>query len=238
MKPAVRAAWPSRGIAIASLIALVALTVAVAARVVFPFDAPVLALARTLDGWPPLWQAVSQSANIPLIAIAVVFVVWLIRIKRYREAVLVVMLLAAVTGGSEAVKQLTGRPRPSGSGDGIPGVIYSYPSGHVLEVTTILGMMVVRFWRSAKPLTARLAFAAIVGLEIGLVAIARMALNEHYPTDLLAGLLGAIAAVGWYAWFTRAGGWADVPAAAQASGPAERTPVSPEDHRPRREVAA
>ena len=78
---------------------------------------------------------------------------------------------------------------------------------------TILGLLVVRAWRSAQALRLRLALAAIVAAEVVLVAIARLALNEHYPTDVLAGFLGAIGALGLYAWLTRPGGWADVPAA-------------------------
>jgi len=208
-----RAFGGARVIAVASLVAFILLTIAVGTGVAFPFDAPLLAAARTLDGAPMVWEVVSQSANFPLIAIAIVTVLWLIRIKRYREALLVFLLLAAVTAGSEGVKQLTGRPRPSGSGDGIPGVVYSYPSGHVLEVMTILGLLVVRAWRSSKALALRLAFAGLVALEVILVAIARLALNEHYPTDLIAGFLGSLGALGWYAWLTRPGGWADVPAA-------------------------
>ena len=88
-------------IAIASLVAFAILTVAVRAGVVFPFDAPLLATARTLDGWPTFWQVMSQTANLPLIAIAIVLVIWLIREKRYREAVLVILMLVAVTAGSE-----------------------------------------------------------------------------------------------------------------------------------------
>ena len=208
-----------RWLATASLAAFAILTLAIGAHVVFPFDAPLLAAARTLDGWPMLWQFMSQTANFPLIAIAVVLVIWLIREKRYREAILVVLMLAAVTAGSEGVKQLTGRPRPSGNGDGIPGVVYSYPSGHVLEVMTILGTLVVRAWRSDRRLRLRMAFALIVAVEIGLVAVGRLALNEHYPTDILAGFLGAAGALGWYAWLTRRGGWADRPAARSVPRP-------------------
>jgi membrane-associated phospholipid phosphatase len=36
-----------------------------------------------------------------------------------------------------------------------------------------------------------------------------MALNAHFPTDVLAGFLGALGALGLYAWFTRPGAWAD-----------------------------
>jgi undecaprenyl-diphosphatase len=211
--------WASAGsllIAILALLGLVAVTIAVASRFVFPFDQPWLALARTLDGMPLVWQAMSQSANIPLIVIGVAFVLWLLWKKRHREALLVILILVAVTAGSEGVKQLVGRPRPSGTGDGIPGVIYSYPSGHVLEVLTILGMITVRSWRSSRPFRFRLALVLIVTAELVLVGIARLALNEHYPSDILGGLLGAVSALGWYGWFTRPGGWADRPAAYHA----------------------
>ena len=211
--------WASAGsllIAILALLGLVAVTIAVASRFVFPFDQPWLALARTLDGMPLVWQAMSQSANIPLIVIGVAFVLWLLWKKRHREALLVILILVAVTAGSEGVKQLVGRPRPSGTGDGIPGVVYSYPSGHVLEVLTILGMITVRSWRSSRPFRFRLALVLIVTAEVVLVGIARLALNEHYPSDVLGGLLGAISALGWYGWFTRPGGWADRPAAHHA----------------------
>lgn len=199
------------GTATFSLVAFVLLTLAVFGSLIFPFDAPILAMARTLDGAPLVWNAFSQSANFPLIAIAIIFMAWLVRVKRYREAVLVLVMLIAITAGSEGIKQLVGRARPAGNGDGIPGVVYSYPSGHVLEVMTILGSLVIRAWRSSAAFRLQLIFFLLVALEVVFVAIARMALNEHFPTDILGGALGSLSALGFYGWFTRAGGWADRP---------------------------
>ena len=195
-------------IAVAALVGFVLLTVAVASHAVFPFDQPLLTFARGFDGNPVIWQVVSETANIPLIVIGFGLIVWLLWKKRRREALLVFLMLAAVTAGSEGVKQLTLRPRPSGTGDGIPGVVYSYPSGHVLEVLTILGIVAVRTWRSFRPFLLRLAVPILVAFEALLVGFGRMALNAHYPTDVLAGLLGGIAALGLYIWFTRPGAWA------------------------------
>ncbi len=199
-------------IALLSLVGFALLTVVVAAGIVIPFDQPLLAIARTWDGWPVVWEAISQSANIPLIVIGAVLVVWLFWKKQHREAVLVLLMLAAVTAGSEGVKQLVGRPRPSGTGDGIPGVVYSYPSGHTLEVLTILGLVAVRSWRSSRPLRLRLAVVVVVAIEVIVVGIARLALNAHYPSDVLAGLLGGFGALGLYTWLTRPGAWARQPA--------------------------
>lgn len=200
-------------IALVSLVAFVALTVAIASKVAFPLDQSLLALALTWAGDSALWRLISESANIPLIVIGLGFVAWLFLTKRRREALLVLLMLAAVTAGSEGVKQLVGRVRPSGTGDGIPGVVYSYPSGHELEVVSILGIVAVRIWRSARLLLLRMGIAILVAIEALLVAIARLALNAHYPTDIVAGLLGGIAALSLYAWFTRAGAWADHPPA-------------------------
>ena len=196
-------------IAIAALIGFILLTVAIASHVVFPFDQPILDYARSFDGNPTVWKVVSETANIPLIVIGFGLIGWLLWKKRRREALLVFLMLAAVTAGSEGVKQLTLRPRPSGTGDGIPGVVYSYPSGHVLEALTILGIVAVRTWRSSRPLLLRVVLPVLVVIDVLLVGFGRMALNAHYPTDVLAGFLGAIAALGFYVWLTRPGAWAE-----------------------------
>ena len=195
-----------------SLVALAILSVAVADKVSFPFDRPILAYFHTWDGDPDIWKAVSETANIPLIVIGIGFVVWLFLRRRRREALLVLVLLAVVTGGSETLKELTLRIRPeAGTAAGIPGVIYSYPSGHVLEALTILGLVSVRLWRSAVALVVRLGVATGTIVEVALVAVARMALGAHFPTDVLAGVLGALGALGAYVWCIRPGAWADQP---------------------------
>jgi membrane-associated phospholipid phosphatase len=66
----------------------------------------------------------------------------------------------------------------------------------VLEVLTILGLIALRSWRSSRSLGLRLALVIVVTIEVGLVGVARLALNAHYPTDVLGGLLGAIGALG------------------------------------------
>src|SRR5450759_5176474 len=196
-------------IALLSLVAFVLLTVAVAGRLAMPFDPPILAFARTLDGLPDIWRGLSESANIPLVVIGLGMVVWLVVTHRRREALVVLIMLAAVTLGSEGIKELVARPRPSGTDPGVPGIVYSYPSGHVLEALTILGIITIRGWRSSRPLAGRVAFTVVVIVWVIFVGLARMALNAHYPSDVLGGALGGIGALSLYAWLTRPGAWAD-----------------------------
>jgi len=203
--------WPWLAIALASLVALGVLTTAVAQNLVIPFDQPLLTFALSLGALQPLWDFISFVGNYPMIPIAIAFVIWLIVIKRRREAVLVIVLLALATGGSELVKALVARPRPLGSAPGIPGVIYSYPSGHAFEDLIIFGMMSLRLWRSSKPFWLRALAVVLTAAEVALISVARVALDLHYPSDVLAGLLSGLAVLGLYAWWTRPGSWADHP---------------------------
>ena len=195
-------------------LAFAGLTVAVANHVGVPGDAWLLDAIRGLGVAPIVWQALSESANIPLIVIGLGMVVWLFATRRRREAIVVLVLLAAITAGSEGVKQLVARPRPSGTDPAIPGVVYSFPSGHVLEALTILGIICVRVWRSRASGSLRVVLVVGVAIWVLLVGVARIGLNAHYPSDVLAGLLGGLAALGLYGLTTR-------PRAAEATRPSQ-----------------
>jgi membrane-associated phospholipid phosphatase len=188
--------------AVLGLGAFAVLTVAMLNHFATPLDQTLLADARAWQGYATLWRIISESANIPLIVIGVGLVLFLWFTRRRREAVLVAGVLIAVTAGSEAVKQLVARPRPSGTDPNIPGVVYSYPSGHVLEALTIFGMLAIRVVRSrAARIVAGLVVVAVL-VEVVLVGIARVALSAHYPTDVLAGWFGGSGMLGVYGFFT------------------------------------
>jgi undecaprenyl-diphosphatase len=193
-------------IGLIGLVGFVALTLIVASRGVIPFDVQLLDYARTYTAYNDAWNLLSNAANLPLIAIGVGLVVWLFVKHRRRDGILVILILTAVTAGSEAIKQLVARPRPPGSDTVVPGVIYSYPSGHVLEAVTIFGIIAILLWRSSQPLWLRAGFAIAVAVFVVLVAVARVALDAHYPSDVLAGILAGTGVLGIFAvltWDTR-----------------------------------
>ena len=196
----VLAAWLCIGLV--GLVGFVALTLIVASRGVIPFDVQLLDYARTYTAYNDAWNLLSNAANLPLIAIGVGLVVWLFLKHRRREGILVVLILTAVTAGSEAIKQLVARPRPPGSDTVVPGVIYSYPSGHVLEAVTIFGIIAILLWRSSQPLWLRAGFAVLVAIFVALVGVARVAIDAHYPSDVLAGLLAGVGVLGIFAVLT------------------------------------
>jgi|GEM_PF-884429 len=209
-------------LAILSAVGFAVLALAVKAGVFTALDHSLLATVHRNIAPGIFWDVISASANIPLIAVGLAFVVWLFVTKRRREAFIALALMAAVTAGSELAKTFVGEARPSGNGDGIPGVPGAFPSGHELEVLSIWGMVAIRFWRSSFARWLRQLVAVMVTIEVVLVGVARLVLDEHWPADVVAGFLGGFVVLGLYAWFTRPGGWADRPPAGNgtASTPA------------------
>jgi membrane-associated phospholipid phosphatase len=113
---------------------------------------------------------------------------WLLR---SRPAAIRFALVAGVGWLSvEPVKLLVHRPRPVLAGVHLPQESWSYPSGHVaLVAALVVGVMAVSGRR------ARTGVAAVGGLLVVVVAVSRLALGAHYPTDVLASMVW-VAAVG------------------------------------------
>ena len=179
-------------IAILGLAGFAIVTGIVAAGVTIAFDRPLLDALRGLGQYMEVWRDVSASANLPLIAIGVGIVAWLIWRHHVAEAIIVVGLLAVITAGSELVKQAVARPRPPGFVNGELGVVYSYPSGHILEATVIYGIIAVLVWRSSLPRAIRLFIPILFAAILGLIAVSRVAVGAHYPSDVLGGFLAGI----------------------------------------------
>lgn len=189
--------------AVLGLGGFIALTAVMLTHPALPFDDALLAWARQWQSYSTLWKVISESANLPLIAIGVGMVIVLFARHHRREALLVAVMLIAVTAGSEAVKQLVARPRPSGTDPTIPGVVYSYPSGHVLEALTIFGIITIHAFRARLAPVLRWLLVVFVVIDVPLVALARVALNAHYPSDVLGAALAGIGDLGVYGVLTR-----------------------------------
>ncbi len=190
--------WPI--LAVTGFIGFAILTGLIASGTVIPFDQPLLTAAGTLGAYLPEWNGLSDAANYPMIVVGVALVGWLLLRRHWAEAVLVVVVLALATGGSELVKQAVARPRPPGFDSSLIGVVYSYPSGHVLEAITIFGMIAIFLWRSHAPRVLKYLIPILFIVDIVLLAIARVAVNAHYPSDVLGGILAGIACLATFAW--------------------------------------
>ncbi len=190
-------------IAVAGIGGFIVLTMLLAMHQSIPFDAPLMAAAKPYASDSYLWNVISETANFPLVAIGLGIVVMLFLAHRRREAILVLFVLAAATAGSEGVKQLVHRPRPPGGDTVVPGVVYSYPSGHTLEALTIFGILTIITWRSDVDRRIKVALLVFTILFVAAVAVARVSINAHYPSDVLGGFLAGLGVLALFALLSR-----------------------------------
>lgn len=101
------------------------------------------------------------------------------------------------------------RPRPDLVMQGLasPGGFFrAYPSGHVVQSTFAYGLLTWQWIREATRTSERLTAAILCVLLIAVVALGRLRLGVHWPSDLLA---GAVIGGGWVAAVAISTGWAE-----------------------------
>lgn len=133
--------------------------------------------------------------NLGPVGFAVLFivVVFVVRRKRYAEAVLAVAALIAGQFIRTAISILVHRPRPP-QADWLVGARgYAFPSGHTTTAVLVCGLAVALAWPWLPERTHRIAAVAAATVIALLAGAARAYLGVHWPTDVLGGwALGAL----------------------------------------------
>ncbi len=164
------------------------------------YDPQVAALLRAFRT-PPLtrvlWAATVFGDPRSMWAVAAVFVLLLVVWGRRAEAVLVGVTMAAGSAIGDAAKVATHRPRPPASLAIIrEPASASFPSGHALASLLLFALLAFVLWRTAGTTAMRrVAIAAVCALGAFLVALSRVYLGVHWPTDVLGGWCLAAALV-------------------------------------------
>jgi membrane-associated phospholipid phosphatase len=122
---------------------------------------------------------------IPLRLLGLAAMVFCLMRRRVRMALLL-MACGPLNGFITLVaKNLAGRPRPSTA------LVYatetSFPSGHALEAMCGLLALLALLLPVMKSRQARVLAMALAGLGVFTVGVARVALNVHHPSDVIAG---------------------------------------------------
>jgi membrane-associated phospholipid phosphatase len=135
--------------------------------------------------WVRFWDGVSLALGpVPLRLAGMVAAVAAL-VKRNVQAALVLLACAPLNGiVTSAAKSLVNRPRPSTML--VPAPSTSFPSGHALEAMAALLAMLVFLLPMMNRSMGRIAIA-VTALSVLSVGIARVALNVHYPSDVMAG---------------------------------------------------
>jgi membrane-associated phospholipid phosphatase len=146
-------------------------------------------LARELLPFPSaiVWESPGNGVGVGLLIAAVV----LLGVYSRRPLVVASILAAYLLGGAVfwVGWGLWERARPDLvlGGAAAPG-LHSFPSGHMVHVTVLYGYLTYLWCRAAGVIERVLAVALCVAW-VALVAVSRLVLGTHWPSDLLAGAL-------------------------------------------------
>src|SRR5262249_12973217 len=128
--------------------------------------------------------------NVAFLAVLIVAVaLFLLRRRMVNEAVFVCVAALGIEGLNAVLKLGFHRPRPELAYVHLD--TYSFPSGHTTGATAIFAMLLYVVARHRGALV-RIACAAAFVVIVGVIGFSRLYLEEHYLSDVLAGIsLGA-----------------------------------------------
>jgi len=159
-------------------------------QAVFPFDEPVLLFAHALarDGFDRtflLFSRLGYGWGVVPFDIALVGVLGLNR--RAREALFAGLALGGSALLNLATKQAFSRERPNLWDSIAPEHTFSFPSGHAMGSMTLAWVLLLLTWRTRW----RWPVVVLVVPFTLMVALSRIYLGVHFPSDILAGWAAA-----------------------------------------------
>ena len=150
------------------------------------------------------WTSITVLGNvIPLFSLVFILAVFFYWKSWKAEACLLVGSLFLMMGASTALKFLYQRPRPT-----IEWVIstigYSFPSWHTAATMLVAAVLaIVLYQRCQRKFWRYFGQILVIGLAI-LVAISRIYIGVHFPTDIIGGwLLALLLLLGLYPTYDR-----------------------------------
>ena len=135
--------------------------------------------------WVRFWNGVSFALGpVPVRVVGLATAVAALA-KRNVRAALLLLACGPLSGlVTTAAKGLVNRPRPPTML--VPAPSTSFPSGHALEATSAV-LALLTFLLPMMTRWMRRVAIAVAAFCVLLVGVARVALNVHYPSDVMAG---------------------------------------------------
>ena len=186
-----------RFVVVAALAALALSGLAVAVTAVDPLPGEVWLLRQLVvaegGGAYGVWDAVARLTDlVPLVVLTGGAGLVLLLRRRWWDAADLLLVSAAVWAVNPLLKSAVGRPRPDVVDLPAGLSAWSFPAGHAANtMVLVLALLLVSRVAGRRRRLAVVAGAAFVLLA----AYAQLALGRHFPSDLLAGWLLALALV-------------------------------------------
>ncbi|PIC70484.1 phosphatase PAP2 family protein [Sporosarcina sp. P18a] len=157
------------------------------------FDEPIIdfvqsAESKGLTSLMKLFTTIGSTTSVALLAILTLSVLlW----KKHRaQAVLFAIALAGTGILNQVLKFIFKRERPNFHRlIDIGG--YSFPSGHTMMAFSLYTILAYIVWRNLKTTGSRIAITILAVFMIMMIAVSRIYLGVHFPSDIVGGALAS-----------------------------------------------
>ena len=135
-----------------------------------------------------IFRGIKRLIDLPIVISWAIILIAIFYLKKWKtESLLVAGNLGLAGILIVSLKHLYQRPRPD-----ILHLVeekgFSFPSGHSLAVTLLIGSLIIILGQRVKNTTTKLALQGLLGLYLVSVLVSRVYLGVHYPSDVLASL--------------------------------------------------
>lgn len=135
-----------------------------------------------------VFRGITRLIDLPIVISWAILLTVIFYLKKWKsESLLVAGNLSLAGILIVSLKHLYQRPRPE-----ILHLVeeegFSFPSGHSLAVTLLIGSLIIIVGQRVKDRTVRLILQISLGIYLVSVIISRVYLGVHYPSDVLASL--------------------------------------------------
>lgn len=135
-----------------------------------------------------IFRGITRLIDLPIVISLAIILIAIFYLKKWKtESLLVAGNLGLAGILIVSLKHLYQRPRPD-----ILHLVeekgFSFPSGHSLAVTLLIGSLIIILGQRVKNTTTKLALQGLLGLYLVSVLVSRVYLGVHYPSDVLASL--------------------------------------------------
>lgn len=135
-----------------------------------------------------IFRGITRLIDLPIVISWAIILIAIFYLKKWEtESLLVAGNLGLAGILIVSLKHLYQRPRPD-----ILHLVeekgFSFPSGHSLAVTLLIGSLIIILGQRVKNTTTKLALQGLLGLYLVSVLVSRVYLGVHYPSDVLASL--------------------------------------------------
>jgi membrane-associated phospholipid phosphatase len=136
------------------------------------------------------FRTITMTANtVSAILLIIVTAILMYRKNQKLLACFVIFVAAGEESVTYVIKHLVQRARPDRVLSLFGEDSFSFPSGHAVRATVLFGLLAYVIFKSYTTVRARVITIFIYVLAVSLVAISRVYLGVHYPTDVWGSIL-------------------------------------------------